>query len=790
MIQLYFKKMFCVFMSGSFPRSVMTVLLQLVMGVALVSAQTTGIPNGIDDIVGIEPTAEHVAGAYNSVCPTDGSKVFYLYNVGAKRFLSLGGDWGTHAALDLTPHALWLETENGSGNYFWINNRIAGSGTGTHLGFAPGGSSEFYLDRGGSGDLSNRAQILFEQAPDYAANNKVYYVGMKRESNSSIYYVTAYPDNEARDCNIESTKRAKESENYKNQEWKLISHDEYYKLAKANPADMESVIDFSFLMKAAGFCVNDTDMTNWAKSGDANIYFGDNVMFRNYDKRGGNGNQWGEKGNEKPNTQHQRPYGKYFYCYARNSKNFYLYQDIQVHKAGWYLLRCNGFSTQVTNANRCAGRLMMAVVQDGNLSQTLNSTATLNTLSVADAEALMGDDAQGTGAGKAFFKGQYENQVQICLDEKDLGTIDASHPVTLRVGIYVGDDCALQDGDVTAFDNFKLFYAGPRRNPELILDENQTSLLYLSKSVDTYKNSVLHLNRTFKEGKWNTLILPVDLNFGQMKRTFGDNVKVAKLDAIDGSVVKFVTVEPTEDSDPMVTAFEPYIIKPTSIMDCTGPSYTADRFHTRFMDGSKEETSNAYWLNSDCSGESQIEDDRFSLTIPANHYTIAMVTLNRDKMTKYVDLEAQVPNWISQTSFSTGAADGDWTCYGTLAKTYNDNGILEGRDKLSGDYVMLEGKLVQVPSNKQYGLKAFRCWFEVKGQGNMEASQIKLSIDGVEDDVTSIDDLNSQPGLFTSRYKNIDGVYNLDGQKVREGMSADGLPKGIYIVSGRKMVVK
>lgn len=451
---------------------------------------------------------------------------------------------------------------------------------------------------------------------------------------------------------------------------------------------------------------------------------------------------------------------------------------------------------------------MAKVKDDGTLDKTrIYSAATLNKLSLDDAKELMDKDASGTGAGRAFFEGKYENQVQVCLDEKDLGTIDDTHPVTLRIGYYVNDDCVLQPGDVTCVDNFKLLYAGPRRNPELILDEDQTNLMYLTNAKDTYKNSVLHLNRTFKEGQWNSLILPVNLKFGQMKRTFGDDVKVAKLTSLENGVVTFRTVEPQQDSDVMVKAFEPYIVKPTVLTDDKGLAYTAEKFYTRLT--KEGEANNAYWLAADGKSESQDDKNCFSLTIPENHYDITMVTLDRDKLIEHLKLSEEDKthydeeeynlidwnkvNWISQTNFSTGAEEGHLTCYGTLAKTYkDDNGtgvILPGRDNLSGDYVMREGKIVQVPKDKQYGLKGFRCWFEVKGSHPIAAAP-RLEIDGIIDDATSIDDLNSQPSQFTSRHKGISGVFNLDGQKVREGESTQNLPKGIYIVNGRKVVVR
>ncbi len=785
-------------------------LMALMANTTKTFAQTLGTTyeaaNNMDKLVGIDPSADCVAGSYSngSAEPTDSTKLLCLYNVGAKRFLSVGGSHGTHAALDNTPHTLWFEYKTNSKRIdsLWINNRVAGSGTGTHLGCEGNSSTkDLFMDRNGGNGIDGKNALnnngattfSFEKAPDYKENNKVYYLKMNRYVGGKwwTFYVDAFPNNEARDCNINGTMKTKKDADYKNQEWKIITRKEYYKLTLLNPANMEDVIDLSFLIKAPNFRVNDTDASNWkaTNNGANNIYFGDNSMYKTY-------SQVGTTNWTKFNGTHQQDYGKLFYSYARGAKNFEFYQDIQVHKAGWYLLRCNGFTTQVyhkDNKEKVSAHLMMAVVKDGKIDKTmLYSAVTLNKLDLNDAKALMQKDASGTGAGRAFFNGKYENQVQVCLDEKDLKAmgidkIDNDHPVTLRIGYYVDNDCELKDGDVTCVDNFKLLYAGPRRNPELILDEDQTSLVYLSNAKDVYKNSVLHLKRTFTEGQWNSLILPVDLKFGQMKRTFGDDVKVAKLTSLKDGVVTFTTVEPTQDSDKMVTAFEPYIIKPTSLTEDLGLPYTAEKFYTK-LDETTGEISNAQWLGADGKRVSTDDNDRFSLTIPAGHYDITMVTLNREALKEHIDMEKE--NWISSTRFSASAHEGDLTCYGTLAKTYDENGILDGRDHLSGAYVMRGGQIVQVPSNKEYGLKGFRCWFEFKGKIDGMAAAPRLEIDGIIDDATSIDDLNSQPSQFTSRHKGISGVFNLDGQKVRDGESTQDLPKGIYIVNGRKVVVR
>lgn len=747
--------------------------------------------DNIHDLVGIDPSDEYLT--ETNTLPTENKKVLCFYNVGAKRFLSPGGYWGTHASLDNTAHAIWMKKSDNPKAFILVNN-VAGSGTGTFLGNGTkDGYLDLYMDRGGSNDF------VFEEAPGYNAKNKVYYVKMKH-SNGKYYYVQAYPDDDTKYCNISLTQLTDKDDNYKNQEWKIITKEEYYSLLLANPANMEDVIDFSFIMKSPNFRVNDTDIKYWMAKGTDQIKYGDSQMYRPY-KAGGLGN-WVNK-----TEAQQKNFGKLFYSYAKGAKNFEFYQDIKVDKDGWYLLRCNGFTTQLNHNGKVSAHLMMAVVKNGSIDKTAGySAATLNKLSVDAASKLMADDATGQGAGLAFFNGKYENQVQVCLDEKYLKDMGGS--VTLRIGYYVDNDCELKDGDVTCVDNFKLLYAGPRRNPELILDEDQPSLVYLSNAKDVYKNSVLHLKRTFTEGQWNSLILPVDLKFGQMKRTFGDDVKVAKLKSLKDNVVIFRTVEPKEDSDVMVKAFEPYIIKPTSLTEDLGLEYTAEKFFTK-VDKTTGEISNAYWLGKDGKSESHDPNDRFELRIPNNHYDIFMVTLNRDSLIKHLNfsetdqayynegkydlIDWDKVSWMSQTSFSTGAKEGDLTCYGTLTKTYkDDNGtgvILPGRDDLSDDYVMRDGKIVHVPHNQKYGLKGFRCWFEVKGSHPIAAAP-RLEIDGIIDDATSIDDLNSQPSQFTSRHKGISGVFNLDGQKVREGESTQNLPKGIYIVNGRKVVVR
>ena len=690
---------------------------------------------------------------------------------------------------------------NGSSQTYFLQSKVTGSSTGSYMGIFKDkdGVNGVFMDR------SENCAIRFEKAKDYSATNKVYLVKINtaKPPFDQLGYLTAYPNDENKLCDYKTSLATEGTQEYENQEWKVITKNEYYLLFNTAPAYMKSPVDASFLITCPDFRVNDTDAAKWLIGGEnlpddvkSHVYFGDKKMYKTYNIIGNTKDDaW--TGRTEP---HHQKYGQYFYCYTKGLRGFTFYQDVKVHKGGWYLLRCNGFSTANSSENikqngKPLANLFITVLgADGKPINEKYSTATLNGISQDDAYQLAkthnGKPYEGAGIGHAFFEGEYENQVQICLDKAPNGKeISSDNPVTLRIGFYIDstDKSEVDANELTAVDNFKLDYAGPRRNPELILDEESTDLRYLTEAADEYKNSVLHLNRKLNDNMWNSLILPVDLTWGQMKRTFGDAVKVAKLEALTENSVQFVTVEPDSDEQVMVKAFEPYIVYPPYTQVKSAP-YTVEHFYT-----SKGED-NSEWLGTDYQ-PSKAENNRLTKTLKADHYDITMVTLNRDTLKKYLN----TTNWESITKFKT--IDGNYgkmVCIGTMAKTYENGKIIDGRDDLNGDYFMYKGKLIQVPHGNMadgkpysYGLKAFRCWFELTGNASAGGtqSQVSLLIDGVEDSTTGIDDIHGSTDC-TSYKRGIDGVFNMNGQMVRRSCSLDGLPKGMYVVNGKKIIIR
>ena len=754
---------------------------------ATASNGTENTIGGVDNLYGIDPSSAICTS--NGTAETDGNKIVCLYNVGAKKFLSIGGLWGTQAALDGSPHPIYM-TWNGVSKTYFLASKVAGSSAGLYMGIAWEKFTQkngVFMDRG-SLDWKN-CIVTFEKGVDYTEKNKVYLVNI-----SSQGYLTAYPDNENKICNYAS-KATEGTPEYKNQEWKVITKNEYYLLFNTAPAYMKSPVDASFLLTCPDFRINDTDAAKWEIGGEnlpddvkSHVYFGDKKMYKTYNIIGNTQDKdW--TGRTEP---HQQKYGQYFYCYTKGLRGFNIYQDVKVHKGGWFLLRCNGFSTAnssesiAKNGTPLANLFITVLGADGNPIKEIYSAATLDGISQTDAEAL-GNTYEGAGIGRAFFDGKYENQVQICLDKAPNGKeITNDNPVTLRIGFYVDPTPdgkpEVGDNELTAVDEFKLLYAGPRRNPELILDEESTDLRYLTEAADEYKNSVLHLNRKLNDNMWNSLILPVDLTWGQMKRTFGDAVKVAKLTALTENSVQFVTVEPANDDSVMVKAFEPYIVFPP-YTQVKSAKYTVDRFYT------SEGEENSEWLGTNYE-KSKDENNRLTKTLEADHYDITMVSLDREKLKQHLNT-----NWESTITFpATDGGHGTMVCKGTMAKTYDNGKIIEGRDDLNGDYFMYKGKLIQVPHGNMsdgkpysYGLKAFRCWFELDNSST--ANSISLLIDGVEDSTTGIDDIHGSTDR-TSYKRGIEGVFNMNGQMVRRSCSLEGLPKGMYVVNGKKIIIR
>ena len=747
------------------------------------STQSNKAQLDVSKLVGADPGVLATTDNECRLYPTSSgniSKTFLLLNVGTEKFFNIGGAYGRHASLSNTGMYLWIWNDSkpvGTYNIRTLQNCIPATST------DPGNpdNKDSYVQYIDDDNLKNGVYLdcqpedtrgfgwKFEQAEGYnAQTNKVYKISTYGENDGSSRYLTATPeDADGNFCNAIS----ETPQNSEYQLWKLITLEEYFKLFNASPSDLSSPIDATFLLKNPGFNYTTSSSASWIVNGGEGKRLAIWAGIEDYWRHPTESSYQGAKVND---TQYLHDNGKYFCVEISESHNVGLEQWVTVDKAGWYIIRCNGFS----NTNGLA-KLFASPFQSNKIATTI-----LNPLEANNPTNL-------TEAGKDFYNDKYENEVMIHLTKDEIDNMYGM----LRIGIKVeGDDNTSAKGEWTAFDNFRLLYAGESEGaPDLVLDEDNPDLRYLTETIEEYKNCVLHLNRSFELNKWNTLILPVNLTYGQMRYTFGDDVKLAKLYTLTPNSVRFKTVECDSDDDVMLEAYTPYIIKPTKAAG-QNSAYTTPRL---------KKDANQYWLGENESKSYTNEGvERYKggkISIEGNHYDIPNVTLDRDKLSNYLD-----KHWVSTTTTSTTAQEADnnkMVCKGTMAKTfyinkdgkgsfYEDEGVK--RDDLQGDYFMNKGAMYKVPAKKQYGLKAFRCWFELTKttdtgiNSTSPAKDVKLFINEIEDETTGIGDIITDPAFSHAAYQ-YDGVYNLQGQLVRQGTSLEGLPQGIYIVKGKKV---
>lgn len=744
------------------------------------STQSNKAQLDVSKLVGADPenlalTDDSISHRINPNTKYARKTTFLLLNVATEKFFNIGGAYGRHATLSNTGMYLWIWKNSTTKGTFNIRTRLNYVQKTDYVHEAILENTDSYVQY-----IDNDTRMpgiypdcqptdtrgfgwKFEQAEGYSETNKVYMI-----STYGNKYLTATPeDTDGNLC------KAKALNYNNNQVWKLVTVQEYYDLFKNSPSDLTSPIDITFLLQNPGFGYNKSNGSFWLTTGKEAHYLRFGV--EDYYKKKTEAYYKDNVGNEISFNDYLYQNGKYFCADIKNKRNTEIHQWVTVDKAGWYIVRCNGFS----NTNGLA-KLFVNSLYAGKTAST-----TLNPLEADGPKDLL-------EAGKVFYNNdKYENEVMIHLTTDDFYENTGG---ILIIGIKVEGDDKTYATDWTAFDNFRLLYAGDSPEaPDLVLDEDNPDLRYLTETIEEYKNCILHLKRSFELNKWNTLILPVNLTYGQMRYTFGDEVKLAKLYKLTPNSVRFKTVECSSDNEVMLEAYTPYIIKPTKAAG-QNPAYTTPRL---------KKEANKNWIYDENKGITYPEEgvERYTggkVSIKENHYDIPNITLDRALLKTKLD-----NHWVSTTTISTTAPDADknnMVCKGTMAKTFyikdgkgffykDDN---EERDKLSGDYFMNKGTMYKVPDTKQYGLKAFRCWFEltkttdVSTNSTSPAKDVKLFINEIEDETTGIGDIITDPAFSHAAYQ-YDGVYNLQGQLVRQGTSLEGLPQGIYIVKGKKI---
>ena len=137
---------------------------------------------------------------------------------------------------------------------------------------------------------------------------------------------------------------------------------------------------------------------------------------------------------------------------------------------------------------------------------------------------------------------------------------------------------------------------------------------------------------------------------------------------------------------------------------------------------------------------------------------------------------------VNPTNKDDKPGDDDYGVY-----KFNDHNIIDGRDNLIGCYFFDQGNLYYSSKDRVRGLRGFSCWFKPVAPSS-SANKLNLYIDGVANGTTGIDEVAFGDEEPTG--KAAKGIYNMNGQLVSNGSDTTNLPAGMYIVNGKKCVVR
>lgn len=440
-------------------------------------------------------------------------------------------------------------------------------------------------------------------------------------------------------------------------------------------------------------------------------------------------------------------------------KGNYLIQKITGLKPGLYRVNCQGF---YFNPGDQYDKNNTSFVFASQNYQDISNQTTLKTIESADWELMQNmETADGfksnvikycVNAGKIFADSNpYEDM------DVDSRKYDNSVAVLVKADersktgtLYIGAGNRVNNGGGYAyFDNFQLFYMGDK---QWYLDATNTSTSEFSiaknadgtytpsginrnKGADQYKFPVTYnIRRYFNVGKWESLILPCTLTGDQVKQTFGGDqeVKLSVFDRVEGTCVYFRTVDADKEG---IDAGIPYIIKVGKNAD--------------------------------------IETKDVVYTFPWGN-----------------DITVTVKGPIYQVK-------------GVVPPTINDEGGVTTEEEISGGYkVQFHGfyydpgvapaKAYVVNNGNMYHLSSDwngfvgTSWYVTITDAQGNAKALSFSFDG-DSSTTAIENVAGQEDAAVQA----DGfVYNLSGQRVGTRNNMSNLSSGIYVVAGKKFVVK
>ena len=738
----------------------------------------------------------------NSIVSTsDALKITYLYATTPKKFVTVGGRYGAQPILAEVGMNFYVEkvSDADDSRYYihsWVDNPTTSheNGSADYLGVKPTMDTDerifsvandetkksiyLFVDRGKlnaednkdvNGNLINSSPDRVKWYIESVGTTNGYKIYSKWKDNQGYnddverkYYLSYYQDQGP----IEEGKPQQKflvvtTDESKAETFYFIQIDDYRKVINSQT---KKYINVSGLVQDARF-----ERNNKGINGD---------LYGDYDKESKD-NVWQFRYNRNedtyvfPNLQDNVQELAYMTAWVGPKGDYngktgnYLIQKITGLKPGLYRVNCQGFYFNPGNQNDKNNTSFVFASQH---YQDISNQTTLKTIESADWELMRNMTFNGSEKTADGFNGFKDIATKYCVnagkifaesnpyEDKDVDSRKYDNSVAVLVKadegsetgtLYIGAGKRANEGGYAYFDNFQLFYMGDK---QWYLDATNTSTSEFTTTKndgDTYytpsginRNSgakpytfpvIYNIRRYFNVGKWESLILPCTLTGDQVKQTFGGNqeVKLSVYDRVEGTCVYFKTVDTDKEG---IVAGKLYIIK--------------------------------------VGKEADIKTKNDEYTFPWGNNTTVKV-----KGPIY-----QVKGVVPPT-FTDAVVTKEEKIFGGYKVQFHGFYYDPGAAPANA-YVVNNGDMYHLSSdwNNFVGTS----WYVTITDAQGYAKALSFSFDG-DSSTTAIENVAGQEDTAVQT----DGfVYNLSGQRVGTRNDMSNLSSGIYVVAGKKFVVK
>ncbi|MGI6232724.1 MAG: hypothetical protein ACOYJF_07730 [Prevotella sp.] len=252
-----------------------------------------------------------------------------------------------------------------------------------------------------------------------------------------------------------------------------------------------------------------------------------------------------------------------------------------------------------------------------------------------------------------------------------------------------------------------------------------------------------NLTRTIKNGKWTTICLPFSLSETKVHEIFGDNAQVVTFDSLMTTKGHEGWAHFTLHVNQLIEAGRPYLIKPQF---SDGNDATSLAFNHVSFEGVDTIVINCVNDSADKYGKKyplyQFVGTYGDVTVPQYSYLVTSKALNvtggeNGGLVRYTGSGTKLNN------------------YRCFIKPYKDEdgNLITKENQAAAKYMFVQG------------------W----------------SVNG-SDEVTGIEEVIGDMNQAISA--NVEGVYTLNGVKIRDNNDVENLPAGVYICQGKKYVIQ